>query len=389
MSTQTDDPTRRRRIISFDIGIRNMAYCIFDTTPSSISRIVDIADWSICNFLQEVSQNNATANATANVANTVVTNESCCQCRRKGKYFTMARIPPGLFAAAAPTQTTEPSRVVLCETHGTEWCTVGAPAGYDMDKGRRWKWTKTQSKHIYGLKDNDDDERNNACREHGWAIPLTVLTKAGKPKALTRAEWQAYVDKFALRLLKETTTSTKIERGGRADQLDLITFGQRMRDLLDGRPIMTDGSITDVIIENQISPLASRMKTVQGMVAQYFIMRTPNAKIHFVSSGNKLRELTKTHISTPATPTITTSTASANPAYRKHKLDGVHFCSQFLKATVPWRDGNWGPWFHQVKGKRDDLADSFLQGLVWMKTNKLVEYTTTTFEVSSYGGEEL
>ena len=30
---------------------------------------------------------------------------------------------------------------------------------------------------------------------------------------------------------------------------------------------------THVIIENQISPIANRMKTIQGMITQYFIMK--------------------------------------------------------------------------------------------------------------------
>ena len=33
-------------------------------------------------------------------------------------------------------------------------------------------------------------------------------------------------------------------------------------------------SITHVFIENQISPIANRMKTIQGMLAQYFIMKS-------------------------------------------------------------------------------------------------------------------
>ena len=34
-----------------------------------------------------------------------------------------------------------------------------------------------------------------------------------------------------------------------------------------------DDDIDTVIIENQISPIANRMKTLQGMIAQYFIMK--------------------------------------------------------------------------------------------------------------------
>ena len=48
--------------------------------------------------------------------------------------------------------------------------------------------------------------------------------------------------------------------------------------------------IDKVIIENQISPIANRMKTIQGMIAQYFIMKNNNISIEFVSSVNKLKD---------------------------------------------------------------------------------------------------
>ena len=43
-----------------------------------------------------------------------------------------------------------------------------------------------------------------------------------------------------------------------------------------------------VIIENQISTIASRMKTLQGMISQYFIMKGIPS-IEFISSINKLK----------------------------------------------------------------------------------------------------
>ena len=46
-----------------------------------------------------------------------------------------------------------------------------------------------------------------------------------------------------------------------------------------------------VIIENQIGPLAIRMKTIQGMIVQYFIMSNLNVEhIEFISASNKLKD---------------------------------------------------------------------------------------------------
>ena len=50
------------------------------------------------------------------------------------------------------------------------------------------------------------------------------------------------------------------------------------------------GDIDRVIIENQISPIANRMKTVQGMLSQYFLMSNDKLDIEFISSINKLKD---------------------------------------------------------------------------------------------------
>jgi hypothetical protein len=61
-------------------------------------------------------------------------------------------------------------------------------------------------------------------------------------------------------------------------------------DILDSNPILS--SIDHIVIENQISPIANRMKTLQGMIAQYFIMRGKET-ISFISSANKLKLFSK------------------------------------------------------------------------------------------------
>jgi hypothetical protein len=58
-----------------------------------------------------------------------------------------------------------------------------------------------------------------------------------------------------------------------------------------GEPLEPLGKIDYVIIENQIGPLAIRMKTIQGMIVQYFIMSNLNVDhIEFISASNKLKD---------------------------------------------------------------------------------------------------
>ncbi len=74
-----------------------------------------------------------------------------------------------------------------------------------------------------------------------------------------------------------------------ANNINLIDIGINLKcecnKIFDTQTIE---SIDMIIIENQISPIANRMKTIQGMVAQYFIDRG-NYNIEFISAANKLK----------------------------------------------------------------------------------------------------
>ena len=106
--------------------------------------------------------------------------------------------------------------------------------------------------------------------------------------------------------------------------------------------------VTHVIIENQISPIANRMKTVQGMLAQYFIMKNTDIKIDFVSSANKLR------IFTVKTPEKKEETDKQK--YKQHKNDGIFYTNQILEKNE-WL-AEWRKSMIESK-KKDDLADCF------------------------------
>ena len=131
-----------------------------------------------------------------------------------------------------------------------------------------------------------------------------------------------------------------------------------MKNLLNQIPNIHD--IDHIIIENQISPIANRMKTIQGMLAQYFIMTTPNAKIEFVSSSNKLKQFQKSQ-------TISNNDASSD--YKQHKLDGVYFTKTILQNNYFLTN-----WENILETKKDDLADCFLQGIWYLYSKKIISY---------------
>lgn len=110
-------------------------------------------------------------------------------------------------------------------------------------------------------------------------------------------------------------------------------------------------TIDYVIIENQIGPLAIRMKTIQGMIVQYFIMSNLNVKhIEFISASNKLKDC---DVKDKAT-------------YGDRKKLGISKCLETI--TKDFRFTEHINYFINHK-KKDDLSDSFLQGM-WFLHNK-------------------
>jgi hypothetical protein len=116
--------------------------------------------------------------------------------------------------------------------------------------------------------------------------------------------------------------------------------------------------ITHVIIENQISPIANRMKTIQGMIAQYFIMNNVKT-IEFISASNKLKSCVNTINDSDDEVIADIST------YTNRKKLGVTTCLELLKNTKSTMLKHF-----ESHKKKDDLADSLLQG-IWYINNKI------------------
>ena len=110
--------------------------------------------------------------------------------------------------------------------------------------------------------------------------------------------------------------------------------------------LFVNQSIDIVLIENQMGKIATRMKTIQGMIAQYFIMKNVN-DIHFISASNKLKDY-----------------ISKKTTYSERKHKGIEICEELLINNETF--GTHLDMFHKHK-KKDDLADCFLQGLWYLK----------------------
>jgi len=316
------------RLISFDIGIKNMAYCILSTDSSNI----DILDWNVLNLMDSEQPKR--------ICNCIIPPKSKKQqpkpCMKVAKF--------------------QKSGNYYCEKHAKSNTQYFIPM----------KQTSTAS-----LKKLKLEELLRIGISHSLFINIENFTKLNKSKILD------IVSNFYEKKNLEPIIFKKSKTAG---DTDLIKIGKNMKELLNN--IIGIDEITHVVIENQISPIANRMKTIQGMLAQYFIMKNSDIEIEFVSSANKLKQFEKKKIeniikekdqknddienipieSEKATEN-TTKTVTTNPNYKEHKKDGVFYCSQILEINSCFH--NWKNALDTKK--KDDLADSFLQGIWYLK----------------------
>ena len=321
-------------LISFDIGIKNMAYCIFCLNPGSPPSILD---WNILNLMEEEAP------------------KSSCDCYLKAK--------------------NKKTPAKIC----------GKTAKYM--KGSHYfcdKHAKTNDEYIIPSKQNTPayfkkmkvNDLINTCLQLHLIVQGENFTK---PVLLNKII-EYYETKCFLPIQMKKKKS--------ANDTDLIVIGKNMKILMNEIAGICD--ITHVVIENQISPIANRMKTIQGMLAQYFIMNNTDIHIEFVSSVNKLKVSSGEPTVPPDAPSLplgedknnetmnnetdnkqrethlentfrepTKKPVIQNVNYKQHKKDGVEKCSLLLDQNIEFKK-----WKHVLETKKkDDLADCFLQGM--------------------------
>ena len=284
------------RLISFDVGIKNLAYCVLDLSQSEKK----IVEWNVLNLCD--SGNVETVNHTCTE---VQKNGKCCG--KKAKY--------------------RKKDIYNCEKHAK------LSAKYKIPK-KEFSQSSLKKMKMDELK---------TFRQNELGILACNMQCPVKKEAIIQE---------LLTFFNETCWSiVSIPKKTNASKTDLITIGRALHEQLSSRAIMS--TVTHVIIENQISPIANRMKTLQGMIAQHFI-GLKIGTIEFVSSSNKLKDFAKQ--------------SEAKTGYKQNKQDGIFYCEKFLNESS---DENKGAWLEVLRQsvKKDDLADCFLQGVWWSRGN--------------------
>jgi hypothetical protein len=250
------------KILSFDVGIKNLAYCLFEVE----NEIYKIIDWNILNLCD--------------------LNYTCITCNKKAKFY----------------------------KENKHYCTVHAKKnGLDQD--------------FLNIKKQKKEDL------------IILLKKLNLPIDLKKKQ-------DILDLLDENKNLyfSEIETTN-ASSLPLLDIGIAIRDKFDKQ--FLDIKIDKVLIENQISKIANRMKTIQGMIMEYFIIKNVN-EVYFISSINKLKIIPN----------------SEKTTYKERKTLAIEYCKTLL-------DNKENIEFFNKHKKKDDLADCFLQGIYYISTLNL------------------
>jgi hypothetical protein len=287
-----------KTIISFDIGIKNLAYCIFTVAPDSLT----IRDWNVINLLDQ---------------HATTTQVPLCNCQ-KAKSGVCGKKAAYVF-----------DDKYFCNVHS-------------KNSG---KLLPSKACSMPTIKKLKVDDLFQFCANHF----ITVGPQDKKTVVLEKV--QTHFEKNTLKLIPKVKKTN-------ANQLHLVDIGKRIKINFDEKFNPYINEVTHVILENQISPIAGRMNTIQGMVAQYFIMKTESSNlcIDFISSAGKLKGLA---INEPTN-------------YKTHKKDGIHFCTQFLEANPLIKERKS---ILEASAKKDDLADCFLQGIYYFKKQNIINYS--------------
>lgn len=308
------------KIISFDVGMKNLAFCLFDINNNNeysilkwdVINICDESNKYFCNIpLNNIKLKNKKIINTISNTNS---NDNLDLCNSQAKY--------------------KKNENFYCKKHALLSTFKVPPPNSDFKKLNKKKVADLQ----------EFITTNNIFIDN---------TKKYSKFQLIECIQKEFNEKY----VQPITTI-------RADEISLVLLGKNMMielnkifDSLFGKDKI---ELDVVIIENQISTIASRMKTLQGMISQYFIMKGIPS-IEFISSINKLKIINN----------------SNKTSYAERKSKGIEICKKIIDDNIQFQ--KYKNYIDKHK-KKDDLADCFLQGIYFLKLKNLINIANVSLD---------
>lgn len=298
------------KVLSWDVGIINLAFCLIDYNKET--KEFKILDWDIINLTDRAKMKCTECNANPTYYQ-VVSDKYYCKHHSK-----LALIEPPHFDILFKTENITDS--VCCFEGKTGIC------------GKKTK---------YNLNNKTEDKIGDSyCNTHA------------------KSKYKSYSNEY--KLINYTKKGI--------DKMSMDDFLMRLVKELDKRPNLLNCEY--VFIENQPTMKNPRMKTISVTLYNYYLIRgiidkniskSQLKEVHFMAPSNKLKlandgdkvELVKVK-----------NNEDDSKTYKLTKSLGVKYCLEMIKQYPEWVNV-----FNSHK-KKDDLADCFLQGM-YALINKL------------------
>lgn len=319
-----------KTVASFDVGIKHLAYCIFKTTSP-----ITIIDWGIVDLTKQQD-----------------TPIQLCDCRKSAKTPQLCN-KKGSFIK-----------------NGVVYCSVHAKKHEDfVFNDKRFSLPSLKKLKISELTVVCNTYNINVCIESEPETNVIDIAKKNAKRPLLLERIIFFVKSRSFEVICHDNTHS-------AD-MNMINVGRNMKKRLN--EIQSLLTIDTVLIENQISPIAKRMKDVQVLLTQYFIMKSDDTVIIYISSSNKLKlfshfvPVNSVEInagSLEISKEIKPDEKTKNQLYAKHKKDAILHTKNIVSKNASLL--KWAECLESAK-KKDDYADCFLQGLWYLHTMNMIE----------------
>jgi len=296
------------KILSFDVGIIHLAYCLLSKKLIDGKYVWDISDWAIIDLADRQSHK----------CEICKKNATWMQSYKDDKYY--------------------------CKIHSKNLLTT--PFAYD-------DYFKTLEK-----------KQINGC-----SYILNNDNKCNKNCLIKDLSGQTFCGTHAKSVYKKMTTDMKLKKIKKTCVTDLDFDDTRLKLVMEfeAKKHLLEANV--VVIENQPSFKNPRMKSISGIIYDYFMIRgmvdkaitkSNIRKVKFMSPSNKIKLA-----SDGETQQIVKLKADSedSKAYKLTKSLAVKYTQEMVKHLAFWLND-----FNSHK-KKDDLADAFLQGAYYFEMN--------------------
>jgi hypothetical protein len=396
-------------ILSIDVGIKNLSFCLLrlnneQNGQNGQNREIEILKWNTLNLNDALN-----TDADTDTGTDVITSCTCkIGCKLK-PYYVYTQENNVVYACKRHYKTlAEPSRRVF-ENKPPSYIskvlkTFTAENLREFCKEYSFNSENTNA----NANANESSENVKSNKQELKMKALTVLrteyvypisTHASCISILQFPDQKEEQIQQKQQIQKKNKNLSHTQTQAQASTVSLVFVGYSLMKQFDelfyneNCPDQNKNKIDTVVIENQISPIANRMKTVQGMITQYFLMRGVDKNhIIYFSSVQKLKVAPYYFVFHDTSDNDNASEVDDIQTYDDRKKAGVACVRKILAAsstssTSSSMTGSGSSpftiqsnecthsnaklcscWLHRFEShkKKDDMADSFLQGLSYL-----------------------